>query len=56
LILLLRNKWLALLPKSFKYGNIGLKSLRDLSMVMQTPADSTRNYSEELEAVVKMRN
>ena len=51
MILLLRNKWLALLPKSFKYGNIGHKSVRDLPMVMHTPTDSTRNYSEELDAV-----
>jgi len=31
------------------------KSLRDLPMVMQTPADSIRDYSKELELVLKLR-
>jgi deoxyribonuclease IV len=34
---------------------INHKSLRDLPMVMQTPLDSIRNHSEELEVVLKMR-
>lgn len=34
---------------------INHKSLRDLPMVMQTPLDSIRNQSEELEVVLKMR-
>lgn len=35
---------------------INHKSLRDLPMVMQTPADSIRDYFKELEVVLKMRN
>jgi deoxyribonuclease-4 len=34
---------------------INHKSLRDLPMVMQTPLDSIRNHSEELEVVLKIR-
>ncbi|MGI0033957.1 MAG: TIM barrel protein [Nitrososphaeraceae archaeon] len=35
---------------------INNKSLRDLPMVMQTPIDSTRNNSKNLEVVLKLRN
>ena len=35
-------------------GKINIK--RDFPMVMHTPTDSTRNYSEELDPVQKMRN
>jgi deoxyribonuclease-4 len=34
---------------------INNESLRDLPMVMQTPLDCIRNYSEELEVVLKLR-